>query len=256
MNTTSSRLAANPAPFDDVVVAAEDALAQHQTNLAVAAHELRNPLSAIGLALALLKPVMDREPLVSRAHGVIERQLMQMTRLVDDLLDASRAAAGELRVDLKVVELGPLVDTAVEAVRPALCRRHQSMDLRLPVETLRVDGDPMRLAQVLNNLLDNASKYTPEGGSIRLGLSGDAREVVVTVSDNGIGITPAVLPHVFEAFVRDAPAVDFDSQGLGIGLMLVHQLVRAHGGRIVARSRGRTRGSEFAVTLPRRLGED
>lgn len=231
--------------------AAESAVSRQETNLAVTAHELRNPLAPIAYALELLKTVEAREPLVARVRGILERQVAQMTRLVGDLLDVSRAATGKLRIERGVVEVDTVVDAAVQAVLPAMQRRAQTMQMQLPAEPLRVNGDPVRLVQVLSNLLDNASKYTPDGGSIHLGVAGDAREVVLTVSDSGIGISPAALPHVFDAFVQEAHAATVDAEGLGIGLMLVQQLVQAHGGRIVAHSRGRDRGSEFVVTLPR-----
>jgi diguanylate cyclase (GGDEF)-like protein len=230
--------------------AAETAFSVQQTNLAVTAHELRNPLAPMSYALTLLKSLQDREPLVMRVQGILERQLAHMTQLVGDLLDVSRAATGRLRIQLEVIELRPLVDASVLAVSPFLQRRQQTLDLQVTAEPLRVRGDATRLVQVLGNLLDNASKYTPDGGSIRLGVARDAQDVVLTVADSGIGIAAEALPHVFDAFVQEERAADFNTDGMGIGLMVVHQLVQAHGGTVEARSRGRDRGSEFVVRLP------
>jgi diguanylate cyclase (GGDEF)-like protein len=235
----------------DGQLAAEDAYARQETNLAVTAHELRNPLAPMSYALSLLKSVQAREPLVARVHPMLERQLAHLSRLIGDLVDVSRAATGKLRLAREVLELGPLIDSAVQSCLPEMQRRRQTTDVQLPDEPLRVDGDPVRLQQVLCNLIDNASKYTPDGGSVRVGVTSDPREVVVTVSDNGIGISSAALPHVFEPFVQEAAATEFNGDGLGIGLMLVHQLVHAHGGRVEASSPGRGLGSAFTLVLPR-----
>jgi diguanylate cyclase (GGDEF)-like protein len=234
--------------------AAEKAYSLQETNLAVTAHELRNPLAPMGYALSILKSVQSREPLVARVHPILERQLAHLARPVSDLLDVSRAATGKLRLEREVVDLGSLIDAALQSCLPAMQRRRQSTHVQLPAEPLHVDGDPVRLLQVMCNLLENASKYTPDGGSVGVGVTSDEREVVVTVSDSGIGISPAALPLVFEPFVQESVASEFNVEGLGIGLMLVRQLVQAHGGRVEARSRGRDLGSEFIVTLPRLPG--
>ena len=234
--------------------AAQDAYSLQETNLSVTAHELRNPLAAMSYALSILKSVQSREPLVARVHPILERQLGHLARLVNDLVDVSRAATGKLRLEREAINLGPLIDTALQSCLPAMQRRQQTTHVQLPVEPLHVDGDPVRLVQVMCNLLENASKYTPDGGSVRVGVTGDAREVIVTVSDSGIGISPSALPLVFEPFVQEPAASEFNVEGLGIGLMLVRQLVQAHGGRVEAHSRGRDLGSEFIVTLPRLPG--
>jgi diguanylate cyclase len=231
--------------------AAEDAYARQETNLAVTAHELRNPLAPMTYALSLLATVQAREPLVARVHPMLERQLAHLSRLIGDLVDVSRAATGKLRLTREVLELAPLIEAALQSCLPEMQRRQQTTDVHLPAEPLRVDGDAHRLIQVLCNVLENASKYTPDGGSIRVGATSDAQDITVTVSDSGIGISPAALPHVFEAFVQEAEASEFNHEGLGIGLMLVRQLVQAHGGRVEAHSPGRGLGSAFTVTLPR-----
>jgi diguanylate cyclase (GGDEF)-like protein len=231
--------------------AAEDAYARQETNLAVTAHELRNPLAPMSYALSLLATVQAREPLVARVHPMLERQLAHLSRLIGDLVDVSRAATGKLRLTREVLEVAPLIDAALQSCLPQMHSRRQTTDVQLPAQPLRVHGDAVRLVQVLCNLLGNASKYTPDGGSVRVGLTGDAHEVVVTVSDSGIGIAPEALTHVFEPFMQESAASDFNEEGLGIGLMLVRQLVQAHGGRVEAHSPGRGLGSAFTVTLPR-----
>lgn len=230
--------------------AAENAFTVQQTNLAVTAHELRNPLAPLSYAVALLRSVPGREPILASVQGILERQLEHMARLVSDLLDVSRASTGNLRIDHAEIDLRPLVEEAAQAALPAMQRRHQVMELAFAAPTLQVRGDAARLIQVFANLLDNASKYTPDGGAIRFDVTLEADQVVLTVSDSGIGIADEVLPHVFDAFVREESASALDVGGMGIGLMLVQQLVQAHGGSVEARSGGRDRGSVFVVRLP------
>jgi signal transduction histidine kinase len=236
----------------DGQLAAEHALHRQQANLVITAHELRNPLAPMSYALALLKKSdCAREPAVERAHGILERQLAQMVRLVGDLLDVSRASTGKLRIEASELDLRALVETAVEASLPAMRSRGQAMALDFAVQgPLRVRGDAVRLMQVFANLLDNASKYTPEGGWIRFVVAREAQDVVVTISDSGIGISPEALPHVFALLVQESAATAFNGQGLGIGLMLVQQLVEAQGGTVAVRSDGRGQGSVVVVRLP------
>ena len=143
-----------------------------------------------------------------------------------------------------------IIDEAVDACRPAMDTRLQNFAVQVPSCALEVDGDPVRLAQILSNLLDNASKYTPDGGEIRLSVAVVDDAIVMTVSDTGIGITAEALPHVFEPFVQDTHAIGFNGVGLGIGLTVVRELVEAHGGKVVANSPGNGLGSQFVVTLP------
>jgi len=173
-----------------------------------------------------------------------------VTRLVADLLVMSRARTGQFRLERQSLDIADLVDQAVESCRPALYALLQRLDIRLPAGEMLVDGDPVRLAQVFGNLLDNASKYTQIGGAISLCVAAAAELVEITVSDNGIGITAEGLTKVFEPFVQDAHAVGFNGTGLGIGLTVVRELVNAHGGRVIARSAGSGLGSQFVVTLP------
>lgn len=234
----------------DLQAAAEQAQRRQTEFLAVLAHELRNPLAPIRSAAALLGRVNADEPLLARVQGVIERQVVHISRLVGDLLDVSRVSTGKLRLERRMLEMGSIIDEAVDACRPAMDAREQRFHCEMPARALEVHGDPVRLAQVFSNLLDNASKYTLNGGEIHLVVATTGKSVVVTVSDNGIGITAAALPHVFDPFVQDIQATVFNGVGLGIGLTVVRELVEAHGGSIVASSAGSGLGSQFVVTLP------
>ena len=228
--------------------AAEHAHRQQTEFLAVLAHELRNPLTPIRTAAALLGRLPEQE--LPRVKAVIERQVAHMSRLVGDLLDASRVSTGKLRLDFAWIDLAVIIDQAVDACRPAMDARAQHLQVQVPAQALQLRGDPVRLTQVVSNLLDNASKYTPDEGSIALcvAVAGDA--IVMTVSDSGIGIAAGALPHVFEPFVQEPHAIGFNAAGLGIGLAVVRELVEGHGGTVVASSAGTGRGSEFVVALP------
>jgi diguanylate cyclase (GGDEF)-like protein len=229
--------------------AAEQALKRHNLHIARAVHELRSPLMSIRTASAVMASTSSPEPL-PRMNAVIERQVAQMSRLVGDLLDVSRVNGGELRLERSAVNLVALLDDVVEASRPAMDTRLQRFQVQLqPVETV-LYGDPVRLTQVLLNLLDNASKYTPRSGEIMLSMRRDADAVVLTVRDSGIGISAQALPHIFEPFMQDEAATAFNGNGLGLGLAVVKELVDAHGGTVTASSAGAGMGSEFVVTLP------
>ena len=240
----------------ELQAAAEQAQRRQMEFLAVVAHELRNPLAPIRIATALLGRVRTDEPLLPRARAIIEQQVAHMSRLVRELLALSRTetGAGRPAPEPRVVDLAGLIDAVVHAWRPAMQARRQHFDLDVPAGALDVHGDPVGLAQILGNLLDNASKYTHEDGTIGLvvevagGVVGDT--VVMTVSDSGIGITAEALPDVFEPFVQDPHAIGFNGVGLGIGLTVVRELAQAHGGCVVASSGGPGLGSCFVVTLP------
>jgi signal transduction histidine kinase len=186
--------------------AAELALQRQTEFLAVLAHELRNPLTPIRTATEMLGQIHTDETLLPRLRAVIERQVQQMTRLVGDILDISRINSGKLRLRRQVVDLAGIVEDALASCRPAMAARRQQLNLQMPVGRVEMLCDPGRLVQVLSNLLDNASKYTPEGGVI--GFSADVADgtIVMTVSDYGIGIKPEGLPHVFDRFVHDQHA--------------------------------------------------
>ena len=229
-------------------MSAELAHRQQKEFLAVVAHELRNPLTPIRVAATLLNGARIDE--LPQLQETIERQVVHMTRLVGDLLDVSRANTGKLRLQRRDIDLSQVLADAVNTCRPLMTGRKQRFDVYVPAEPLLMYGDPVRLAQVLTNLLDNASKYTPEGGDIGLTAVLGDDGILVTVSDNGIGVPADVLPNVFEPFVQDARAARFNADGLGIGLTVVRELVEAHGGRVVASSDGDGHGSTFTVTLP------
>jgi signal transduction histidine kinase len=173
-----------------------------------------------------------------------------MSRMVGDLLDVSRVNTGKLRIERHTIDLIQLLDEVVDACRPAMDARLQHFNIVLPVQSIEVHGDPQRLAQIFNNLLDNASKYTPASGDIRLAAAVVGSDVQVTVSDNGIGISPLALESIFDPFVQDPHAAEFDASGLGIGLTVVRELVEAHRGTVRVTSPGKGFGSQFKVTLP------
>jgi signal transduction histidine kinase len=209
---------------------AEDIHQRRAMFLAMVAHELRNPLNPIRMAAELLQHASANDGLLTQVQGILKRQVTHLARLVDDLLDGARAV--------------------VDAIRPSMTERRQTLVLRLAPVVMRVHADPVRLAQIFNNLLDNASKYTMQGGEISLELTGDGRSATLRVTDNGIGISADALPHIFDLFVQENRARAHDGQGLGIGLAIVRELVEAHGGTIFVTSAGRGFGSQFVVTLP------
>ncbi len=230
---------------------AEQAQRRQTEFLAVLAHELRNPLAPMQHAAILLHRARLDESLLPRIQAMIERQVAHMSRLVGDLLDVSRVSTGKLRLERQIVDLKDLLDHAVAACRPSMDARLQHFTVQIPVGSLDLYGDPVRLTQIFSNLLDNASKYSPEGADIGLSARPTADSIVITISDEGIGMAPDVLATIFEPFVQDSTAIEFNGTGLGIGLTVVRELVAAHEGTIIARSPGATLGSTFVVTLPR-----
>jgi signal transduction histidine kinase/PAS domain-containing protein len=218
--------------------------------LAMLAHELRNPLAPIRNAAQVLKLAGQAEAHHQWAREVIERQTQHLTRLVDDLLDVSRITRGKITLQCEPLDLAAIVDRSVEASRPLIDARRHQLTLVLPPEPVRLVGDQTRLVQVVGNLLNNAAKYTEEGGHIRLEAAQEGDMAVIRVSDNGMGLPAALLPHVFDLFTQADRSLDRSQGGLGIGLTLVRQLVELHGGRVEAKSEGPGRGSEFIVWLP------
>jgi signal transduction histidine kinase len=227
---------------------AEQARRRQTELLAIAAHELRNPLTPIRTAAYLLSRVGPGD--VPALQATIERQVVHLSNLVYDLIDVSRLSTGKLRLELDTVPMTDIVDAGIAACRPAVDARRQALSVDLPSCVLEVHGDPVRLTQILSNLLDNASKYTPDGGEIRISVAVLDETVVLTVRDAGIGITAEGLPAIFDLFAQGAHAVDFNGSGLGIGLTVVRELAEAHGGSVVATSAGIGLGSQFVVTLP------
>jgi PAS domain S-box-containing protein len=217
--------------------------------LATLAHELRNPLAPIRNAVELMRRAKGDATLMERARAMMERQVGQMVRLVDDLLDIARITTGKLQLRQEPVELAAVVQSAIEASRPLIDAQAHQFTVLLPSEPIRLDADPIRLAQVFSNLLNNAAKYTEKGGHIWLTAERQDHEVVVTVRDTGIGIAADHLPRLFDMFSQVAPALERSQGGLGIGLALVRGLVELHGGKVEARSAGPGKGSEFTVHL-------
>jgi signal transduction histidine kinase len=227
--------------------ALEDADRRKDEFLAMLAHELRNPLAPIRNAahtLALLGTGDDRARWVS---GVIERQVGLMTRLVDDLLDVSRITSGKITRQRATVSVREVLAQAVEAARPPPGTRGQALEVDVPDDAGWVDGDPARLAQAVGHLLDNAIKYTDDGGRVRLRARTEADEVVLVVEDSGVGIDPELLPHVFDLFIQADRSLERKQGGLGLGLTLARRLVEMHGGRVEAASAGPGLGSAFTI---------
>jgi signal transduction histidine kinase/ActR/RegA family two-component response regulator len=218
--------------------------------LAMLAHELRNPLAPIHNAVQILSVRGHHPAEVERIRGLIERQLRQMVRLVDDLLDMSRITRGKINLCKETVDLARVVSTAVETSLPLIESKGHELTVLLPETPLQVYADATRLAQVVSNLLNNAAKYTEPAGRIGLAverLDGEAR---VSVRDTGIGIAPDMLPRVFDLFMQAESSADRAQGGLGVGLSLVRRLVEMHGGRVEAHSAGLGRGTEMVVRLP------
>jgi PAS domain S-box-containing protein len=216
--------------------------------LAMLGHELRNPLSPIVTALHLMKLRGDTR--TAREQAIIERQLDHLTRLVDDLLDVSRITRGKVELRKERVELAEVLMKAVEMASPLLEQRSHRLEIEVPREGLRCEGDPVRLAQVVSNLLTNAARYTPPGGRVWLQAAREGRELVVRVRDNGMGISKEMLPQLFDLFFQGRRGIERKEGGLGLGLALVKTLVMLHGGSVSAASEGPDRGSEFTVRLP------
>jgi two-component system CheB/CheR fusion protein len=218
--------------------------------VATLAHELRNPLAPIRNGVRLLQQKGPPEPELVWARAVIERQVAYMTRLLEDLLDVSRIAQGKLELRRSLVLLSSIVDAAVETSRPAIEAAGHTLSVSLPDTPVQLHADPVRLAQVLANLLTNAAKYTERGGHIELSAFGEAGEVVMSVRDTGIGIAPEMLINLFRMYSQAESTAHRSQGGLGIGLSLAKGLIELHGGRIEAKSGGPQHGSEFIVRLP------
>lgn len=221
--------------------------------LAMLAHELRNPLAPISTAAQLLKFAQLDERRIRETSEIISRQAQHMSSLIDDLLDVSRVTRGLIVLERECVDMKVIASEAVEQVRPLVRARHHRIAVHMPPEPIWVQGDRTRLVQIIANLLNNAAKYTPDGGEIELRLEAEGSRVECRVRDNGIGISADLLPHVFELFAQGQRSPDRSQGGLGLGLALVNSLVELHGGSIAAYSEGAGCGSEFTVSLPRLL---
>jgi len=217
--------------------------------LAVLAHELRNPLAPLRNALHLLRSEPDRDQ-AEQARAIMERQLDSLVRLVDDLLDVSRLMSDKVELRKETIDLAAVFARAVDVVRGQVETDGLDLIVALPEEPIRFEGDEVRLAQAIGNMLSNAVKYTDKGGRIFLSGERDQDRIVIRVRDTGIGIPPDLLPRVFDLFVQADRSLKRSKGGLGIGLMLVKRLVEMHGGKVQAASDGLGRGCEFTVILP------
>lgn len=219
--------------------------------LATLAHELRNPLAPLYNGLQILRFAKGNEQLTCEAQAIMERQLAQMVRLIDDLLDLSRISSGKIKLQKERVELAKVIQLALETSRPIIDAAGHHLSLDLPAVPIYVEVDMMRIAQVFSNLLNNAAKYTERGGSIKLNVQFVNHEVWISVSDTGVGLPSHMLSRVFEIFTQVDQQLGRAQGGLGIGLSLVKQVVEMHGGTVEAKSAGDKKGSEFIVRIPR-----
>jgi signal transduction histidine kinase len=217
--------------------------------LALVAHEMRNPLSAVSSGIKVLE-----QRLPPAEHGdvlqMMNRQIEYLARLVSDLLDVSRVHQGQLLVSKTLIRMSDVVDSALEICRSAVERKGHALKVLLPEQPVVLNGDKQRLSQVLVNLIDNAAKYTPDGGEIVLSVCQEGAQVLLAVQDDGIGISAVEAPHIFEVFKQIKQKDGSHKDGLGVGLYLVKMLVEAHGGAIQAHSDGAGNGSTFLVRLP------
>lgn len=221
--------------------------------LAMLAHELRNPLAPIRNAVHILASAEELPPKLGWARDVIGRQADHMARLIDDLLDVSRIVQGKVAVKPETLQLSTLIERSVEASSPRLGAREQVLDVVLPREPIELEGDAVRLSQVLSNLINNACKFSPPNSRIRLESEFQDGELQIAVKDEGAGIAPEFLPHMFDLFAQADQSLDRSQGGLGIGLTLVKHLVELHGGRVSASSEGLGKGAQITVTLPARV---
>ncbi len=219
--------------------------------LAMLAHELRNPLAPMTNAAALLRLEDTSAAMRGKAADILDRQLRHMVRLIDDLLDISRIATGKLSLRVGNIDLVRVLHSAAELAEPAFAENRLSFSLEIPVERCVIVGDSARLLQVLSNLLGNAARYTPDGGSVRLSLRVHGDRVEIDVQDTGIGVAPDMQQRVFELFEQADKSLERGNVGLGIGLTLAQQLVQLHGGEIGLHSRGIGHGTTFTIRLPR-----
>ena len=251
LDDSQKKLQRAESEMDSMRMAVEGARVRQMEVLAFIAHELRNPLAPIRTAAAILGGGRTEDIVAVRT--IIERQVGQMSRLIDDLLDVSRASTGKLRLVRALVRVDDLVARAIEAAEPAMAGRGQHLDVIGLDSSVTLNADGTRLIQVLSNLLDNASKYSPKGQPIQLNVRCLEQSVELSVLDRGIGISIHAMKHIFDAFNQEPHAVGFNATGLGIGLAVVRNVVEAHGGRVTAFSEGLGYGSRFVVTLPRSM---
>jgi PAS domain S-box-containing protein len=246
---TRKRLVESEAEYRRLYAELQEEERRKDEFLAVLAHELRNPLAPLRNALHLLRSEPERA-VAQQAREIMERQLENVVRLVDDLLDVSRLMSGKVELRKEPLELASVFTRAVDVIRGQVETEGQELVVALPEEPIRIEADQVRLAQAIGNILSNAVKYTDRGGRIVLSGERDQNRVLIRVRDTGIGLTPDILPRVFELFMQAEGSITRSQGGLGIGLTLVKRLVEMHGGRVEAASDGLGRGCEFTITLP------
>jgi signal transduction histidine kinase len=230
--------------------AASAAYNQQAAFLVTVAHELRNPLLPLRLAAQMLTRARTDDAAFAALQATISGQVADMGRLINDLLDGSRVSTGKYRLERTVVDIVSLIHLAVRTCTPAIEERKHQLSVSMPAAPIKVLGDRLRLVQVFDNLIGNASKYTLPGGRIAIAVSVEGAEVAVSIKDNGTGISPEVLPRIFDLYVQDAHVEGVAAGGLGIGLAVVRELVAAHEGSVLALSDRERGGSEFVVRLP------
>ena len=235
-----------------MIQALRDANHRKDSFLSMLAHELRNPLAPIrnGLHVLRLRAHEGEDEIADRTRDLVERQIQLLARIVDGLLDVARISKGQVTLQRERIDLAKLVRESAEDRRGLLEAAGVDLDLTLPPAPLWLQGDPMRLAQALGNILDNAGKFIPKGGRVTVRLETDGRQAVITLRDNGIGIEPEVLPHIFETFTQGHQPLDRSQGGLGLGLSVARELLELHGGQIQAASEGPGKGAEFTLRLP------
>jgi CheY-like chemotaxis protein len=217
--------------------------------LAILAHELRNPLAPIRNGAEVLRTICT-DPRQVQVVEIMSRQIVHLTRLLDDLLETARLRRGIVLLQRQSVDVGSIVQDALDAIRPAIDARRQTLVVSLPATPIQMNCDPTRLVQVLQNLLDNANRFTAEGGALRLKAEVVASELVLEVSDNGEGVDPALLARLFNVFTQGEQPLHRPQGGLGVGLAIARNIIEMHGGTIGASSEGRGLGSQFVIKLP------
>jgi signal transduction histidine kinase len=227
-----------------------DSSRQKDEFLAMLGHELRNPLAPVRTALELLQRGGGAPAIAERAHTVMDRHISHMVRMVDDLLDVARITSGRIRLNVEETDMRQVAAEAVDCVRPLIETRRQHLEVSVSPDAIPIRGDVTRLVQVATNLLDNAAKYTAEGGAIRVTVRQEEPYAVLRVADTGVGISPRLLGRIFDLFAQDDRTLERSQGGLGLGLSLVRRITELHGGTVEARSEGRGYGSEFVVRLP------
>jgi signal transduction histidine kinase/ActR/RegA family two-component response regulator len=235
----------------DLLEQRDAALRKRDEFLAMLGHELRNPLAPLRNAVYIMHQLEMRNPTLVKARDLIDRQTAHLQRLVDDLLEVSRLELGKVNLQRRALDLNAAVASATEASVPVVTARKQSLAVRLAPEPLMVDADPVRIEQIIGNLLTNAAKFTPEGGSITVESSGSPESACVSVRDTGIGLRADMLGTVFDLFAQDERTLARAGGGLGIGLTIVKRLVELHGGTVSVLSEGPGKGSSFTVRFPR-----